>query len=51
MTRTRIAMAAGVVAIVAAVIGLAFVAAPSDDERHAHPLLGLMLPTIAFDEA
>jgi len=30
--RTRLAIAAGVVAIVASIIGVAFIAAPSDDD-------------------
>lgn len=50
MTRTRIAMAAGVVAIVAAVIAVAFISAPSDDERPIVLSSDVMLPTIAFDE-
>ena len=50
MTRTRIAMAAGVAAIVAAVFALAFLAAPSDDERPIILSSDVMLPTIAFDE-
>jgi signal peptidase I len=50
MTRTRIAMAAGVAAIVATVFVLAFVAAPSEDERPIVLSSDVMLPTIAFDE-
>lgn len=43
-------MAAGVVAIVAAVIGVAFIAAPSGDERPIVLSSDVMLPTIAFDQ-
>jgi len=48
--RTRLAIAAGVVAIVASIIGVAFIAAPSDDERTIVLSSDVMLPTIAFDQ-
>lgn len=48
--RTRLAVAGGVVAIVAAFIALAFVFAPSGDERPLNFSSDVMLPTISFDE-
>lgn len=43
-------MAAGVVAIVGVFLALAFIAAPSDDERRLNLSSDSMLPTIGFDE-